>query len=161
MLSQCKDAIENPGALFAQMRRRELSVSKSAILGHKNKKSCEILEELEFGKVTSHIHHWFQYPYAEAVSEESLTFCSASCCSGVRGGRPSFEAVLCPFSIIRNSPPCTEHRHLSVLMNVSWRETTHLLKTHTGQLSDLHSLRANSNYHQSFNKSGQYFYWTA
>lgn len=40
-----------------------------------------------------------------------LTFCSASCCSGVRGGRPSFEAVLCPFSIIRASPPC---RHTSV-----------------------------------------------
>lgn len=33
------------------------------------------------------------------------TRCNASCCSGVRGGRPSLEPVLCPFSIVRASPP--------------------------------------------------------
>lgn len=35
----------------------------------------------------------------------SPTRCNASCCSGVRGGRPSLEPVLCPFSIVRASPP--------------------------------------------------------
>ncbi len=56
MLSQCKDCDrESWGTIRAN--EAALSVSKSAILGHKNKKSREILEELEFGKVTSHIHH--------------------------------------------------------------------------------------------------------
>lgn len=35
----------------------------------------------------------------------ALTFWRASCCSGVRGGSPSFAAVLCPFSILMESVP--------------------------------------------------------
>lgn len=46
------------------------------------------------------------------MNAEWPTLCSASCCSGVRGGRPSLEPVPCPFSIIRASPPCNPKTRL-------------------------------------------------
>ena len=38
-------------------------------------------------------------------SRYTLTFWRASCCSGVRGGSPSFAVVFCPFSILMESVP--------------------------------------------------------
>lgn len=44
-------------------------------------------------------------PCPPSPGRHTLTFWRASCCSGVRGGSPSFVAVLCPFSILMESVP--------------------------------------------------------
>lgn len=44
-------------------------------------------------------------PCPQCPGRYTLTFWRASCCSGVRGGSPSFAAVLCPFSILMESVP--------------------------------------------------------
>lgn len=44
-------------------------------------------------------------PCPPSPGRYTLTFWRASCCSGVRGGSPSFVAVLCPFSILMESVP--------------------------------------------------------